>query len=327
MINNIINKLLDFRILMIFDEAVIIIAYALILLGIWITFSESIIKTFKNKPDRFRGFKKKKKASKFEKHIRLLLYVVYNTNSVTKYYTFLIISTMLFVVSFILFFKRHTSMVFALSFSTFTAFLPYILLKLKLRNIRVEGSYEAEGLLTEILNQYKINFFNMIEAIDRAIPFLNDYPHSQNMLFRLSTRIKEYKTEEELTEIINEFIFSLNTQWAIMLGNNLHFSIYDKTVVTASLEDMLSDIRESKNDLELAKRLNNESLNIIKFLSPALYVLSIVAAVKFFGFTVTKFFDNQLNTDLGFKLFILIMVSVVINTIVVLYFKKQKFDF
>jgi hypothetical protein len=66
---------------------------------------------------------------------------------------------------------------------------------------------------------------------------------------------------------------------------------------------------------------------MVKFLVPILYFATIYTAVNFFDFTIEKFFDYQFNTATGFKFFIVMAVLTVINTVVMMMFKKKKFDF
>lgn len=324
------DRLSEINVFKYLDSIVVVGAYFLLLLGTWILFSDNIIWLFKRNRHKFKvklnNDHKEGLIADFRKHIRLVLYIVYNSRSLSMYYTFIIISVMLFFLSFLTL-SRHSSHLFSLLFSTCAACLPYLRLRLKLRNIRVEGSYEAEGLISELINQYKINYLNMIEAIDKSIDFLDDYPYTKKMLFRLSARIKEYRTDEELQDILQEFTYSLDTQWGIMLSNNLYLAISDGTVVTAALEDILIDLRDTKSDAEIAKRLNNEGFTMVKYLSPLLYLASVYAAINYFGFTITKFKEYQLNTQIGFKFFTYIVAITIINFSIILYLRKQKFDF
>jgi diguanylate cyclase (GGDEF)-like protein len=131
--------------------------------------------------------------------------------------------------------------------ATFAGALPYFYLRIKLRAIRIEGSYEAEGLITELINQYKINYYNMVEAIDRTIPYLNNYPHSKKALFRLALTVKDYSTDEELENSIQEFVYSINTEWSTMLSMNINLAIKNGSNVTESIEDILKDLKTLKS--------------------------------------------------------------------------------
>jgi len=218
-------------------------------------------------------------------------------------------------------------LIFSLLFSTGISLFPYGYLLLKLRTIRVEGSYEAEKLISELINQYKINYYNMVEAVEACIPYLKDCPYSQNIMFRLSLGLKQYKTEEELQEVLKEFTYSINTEWIKMLSNNIYLAVEDGFNVIVSMEDILNELRSAKADLEESKRLNSESFAMIKYMTLAFYLITLYIAVKYFDFTVKKFFQYQLFTSIGLKYLVAILFLTLINFVIMYAFKKQKFDF
>jgi hypothetical protein len=167
----------------------------------------------------------------------------------------------------------------------------------------------------------------MIEAIDRTIERIDHCPNISKTLCRLSMRIKEYRSEKELHKLMKEFTYAIDTQWSVLLSNNLLISIHDGVQVTASLEDILVNLRDSKKVLESGKRHNNEGFMIAMFLVPIMYVLFIYIAVRYFGFTLTKYFNYQLRHPIGFKFFIAIIISFVANYFIMVITKRQKFDF
>lgn len=314
-----------YRIISVF---VSIFSYILLLTGLWFIFSNKILWLFKSKYyyGRFRKKHIQKKENKLVKHINMLLSIIFNTNNPLFTQIFFIITIGLFVFNFLIL-SKHSSVLFTLIFSIIISLLPYGYLQLRLRTIRVESSYEGERLITELINQYKINYFNMFEAIDKAIYYLKDSPHSQKLLFRLSLALKEYRTEEELQDILKEFTYAVDTEWIKMLSNNIYLAVEDGVNVVVSLEDILHELKNLKIDMEYNKRLNSEGFAIIKYLVPIFYFLSIYIAVKYFNFTLFKFIDYQINTNIGFKFFIVILILMLINYSIMIIFRKQKFDF
>ncbi|GAI13690.1 unnamed protein product, partial [marine sediment metagenome] len=63
--------------------------------------------------------------------------------------------------------------------SSLIGFLPYIYLRFRLKSLQLQGSYEAENLLSELTNMYKISDFNMISAIDKTIGTIKNSPLSK----------------------------------------------------------------------------------------------------------------------------------------------------
>lgn len=306
-----------------------IILYFFLMITVWWIFSKPIISLLNKKYNetRFRSkYHKKRKKSSLYLHIEMLLNITLGVNSNVAVYTFFIISSSLFI-TFTIVLRQQSSMAFNLLFSSLFALLPYGYLVMKLRTYRVEGSYEGESLVAEILNQYKINYFNMIEALDRSIPFLENTPYTQKMLFRLSLKLKEYQTEEDIQNILKEFVYAVDTEWIKMLSNNIYLSIEEGINVSVGLDDILKELRQAKSTFEQNKRINTEGFAIIKILVPLMYLGTILVAVKYFDFTLQKFFNYQFKTATGFRFFIIMIGLFLLNVIIMIMFKKRKLDF
>lgn len=309
-----------------------VMMYLVLIIGLWTLFSDSILALLKKQLNktRFRAnlrkYEEQNKKSKLYNHLEMIFEIVYNTKNQFYIYTFILGTILIFILNVIIF-SRQSSVTFTILFSTLFSLLPYGYIRLKLSNIRIEGSYEAEALLSEIINQYKINYFNMIEAIDKSISFLDKSPYTQKLLFRLSLGLKEYRTEQDLEELLKRFAYGIDTEWIKMLSNNIYLSIEDGMNVTASLEDILKEIRQAKSSLEESKRLNTEGFAIAKFLSPLFYIISIYISVKYFNFSISKFFKYQIYTQLGFKFFVVILLLMVFNYVMIFMYKRRKFDF
>lgn len=204
--------------------------------------------------------------------------------------------------------------------------LPYVILRLMLEELRHKGSFEGDMLISEILNQYKLNYYKMEEALEKAADNLEDAPISQNILYKISSEIKLRKNDAELRQILNEFDYRYKTNWSSILSNNIYFAIADGVVVTDALHDLIGSIAKARKILEHSKRENSEALNMLKYLAPATYILSIVAAVKFFNFTVEKFFSYQFQTETGVQFFIYFVIAYVASISLALFFQRRKMD-
>ena len=256
----------------------------------------------------------------------MILHIVLNKNYHGAVYSFIALSISLFAVSFLMLITSGQSLLVSLLFALLLGLLPYMAMRVRLIVIRIEGSYEAEDLVTELNNQYKICNLNMVESIDCTLPKLKNCRYTQKALFRLSMSIKEYKSEEQLDNIIKEFVYSVDTEWAALLGINIKIAVSDGRDVRPSLDDILVELKQIKEVLEKDKRNNNEAFSMIKFIVPAVYVLSIFVAINFFGFTLNKFFDYQFRTDIGLKFALLTFTSMVINYVVSYLMSKPKYD-
>src|SRR5690606_2895513 len=143
----------------------------------------------------------------------------------------------------------------------------YLYLRIKLYSIRISGSHEGSIVVRELVNQYRINYNNIIEAIERVAK-IKTAPVSQKAFYLLSIKIKECKTKEEIIHELETLTFIINTQWMKMLANNIYMAIEFGTNITSGLEDILFELKENKNIEEKKNQLNIESLSILNVLSP-----------------------------------------------------------
>lgn len=315
------------------DIVIKLIGYTMIFFSIWIFARPKIMPTVKNsiRISRFRRQQNNtdsiKKKNFIRLHIEMLLSVVAGKHSFSNVHTFLVLSTMMFILTLILLLSRIHSILFSFFVALFTGLLPYIILRVKLTNIRVDSSYEGEELVTELRNNYRIYNRNMIEAIDKTASKIDNCLYTQKSLFRLSLAVKQFRSEEELDLIIREFVFSIDTKWAVLLGRNIHRAISVGTDVSSSLDDILGIFQRINDTLSNERVYNHESYSLIKYVIPATYVLSIFVAYKFFGFSVSKFFRYQFYTELGLKFSIVVFVSMIINFIIYYVSNRPKFDY
>lgn len=217
---------------------------------------------------------------------------------------------------------------FVISFipSFILALVPFIMLLVKLYNTQREGSYEATIVITELLNQYRIHNDNIQEAIDATIVNLDESILCRRYLIRLSMRIKEYKTDDELIKILDEFTFSVNTNWIRMLSDSIFFATSNKLNITLSLNGIIDQLVIINETQSVGKRLNNEGFAMGKYLAPILYICMIIISIKMFGITLNDYLYNQF-TGQGIKYFILIVFLFVLCYLCEYFYNRRKFDF
>lgn len=259
-------------------------------------------------------------------HLQLILYVLYGTRSITPLIRFIFITVACFVCTFVLLIQRGNFGLTTVLISAAAGLLPYFFLRVKLRSKRIEGSYEAEGLVTELINQYKINYFNMIEAIDKCIPYLDKYPYSKEAMVRLAMTVKDFVTEDELETAINEFVFAIDTEWAAMLGMNIYLAIQDGSNVTESLEDILHELKMLKSVIEKEKKENHESFVLIKYFTFITIAISFLCSTLVFQIDIKKLISYQFYTPVGMKFFSAIVVCMLINFGLLYLLRKPKYD-
>jgi len=311
------------------DIIIRVLMYALLLIGIWLFLGRYLVRFIreKNKGYRFKSNSVEKPDNKFTSHIRLLIRITTGKEGKDSVFYFLFLSIFLFSISFTITSGLFGIGIFFILMSAFIGLLPYIYLRFKLKSLQLAGSYEAENLLSELTSMYKISDFNMASAIDKTIETIKGSPLSKKALFILSVRIKDYKDREELQSAVDFFTSMFGTEWAVLLGMSIFESVANGTNVSVSLDGILSNLKEIKSSIEKDKRANYEAFTMVKFVIPIVYVLSVFTCVKYFGFTLDKFFYYQFNTALGIKFFMAIVILSVISFWSMYVLSRPKFDF
>ncbi len=309
------------------SDMVMMLSYFIFVFGVWLVFSTSIQSFIVRLSFLLRGYKHEEKSVEiaFVKHIETLLLTVFGENARRLAYTFLFISFLIGLVIWVVV-SRQLGFMQGILLSMVFMGCPYLFLRVKLYTLRIESSYEGEFLISELINQYKLNHFNMVEAIEATVKCLKNSPRTQRLLFSMSIHLKSYKTKEELELILNEFSYAVDTQWSKMLINNFVLSIEEGFVVTSGLTDIQQELQRAKSAYEKSDRNTIEGFAIVKFLIPILYVFTIYLSIKYFNFTLEKFIQYQLFTETGQKLFAINAVLFIANFILMIVFKKRKFD-
>lgn len=319
---------LSYNLISIIDFIIRLVGYIGVVVGvILITFP-----LFKGIKRIRRRRKISKKDSRFEdieflKDLEKLIAVSLNTKYKGSVNIFFILSISLFIIMFLLLHQaniRYTNMI---GLSLIFSLLPYIILRIKLHSVRVESSYEGEASVTELINQYKINHLNMLEAIEMSIARLSKQPYTKKAFQRLLNDLQKYKDKNELEESVNEFTYSIDTEWAMLVGNNIYLSIEYGDDVRESLDDVLDDLKDLNSINEKNKQQNNEAFFMVKYFTPFSYLFSLFVMFNYFGFTFTKYIDYQIRNEMGLQLFILTVASIVGNYMLYIVTKRPKNDF
>ncbi|MDD5922229.1 MAG: hypothetical protein PUC44_03490 [Eubacteriales bacterium] len=216
---------------------------------------------------------------------------------------------------------------FAVVFSAAVFLLPFIFLRLNLKEVRVESSREGDVLIRELLNQYRIRGGNMKEAIEAAAESISGAPHSRHILLELAKGLNQAYTDAEIRKCLDTFRYSLDTSWGSALASAIYYSHVRGISVTDALTDLSESLIRSRSVLEWARRENSEAGMMLHVLAPLCYGLSAFAAVFFFHFTPWKFIRYQFGTALGLRWFLFSAFGVLIGFILEKVLSKEKMDF
>lgn len=215
---------------------------------------------------------------------------------------------------------------FSLLTACFCASLPYFAMRIRLNKKRVGSSREGDVMLRELVSNYKINNCNMKEAIEATAAALEDAPHSRKLLYDMARGFNRAYTEEEIKQVLFLFRYSLDTAWGNALASSIYFSHVQGMKVDRALEDLLASLTRSRRVVEFASRENNEAVLMLRYLAPASYLLSVLCACRFFGFTFEKFLRYQFGTPLGLQWFTIAACLYAAGVMINSWLSREKMD-
>lgn len=218
------------------------------------------------------------------------------------------------------------SLFLALCCGAFMGIMPYCILHLRLYNQRVARSREGDVLVQELLNNYKIYDYNMKEAIEITAASIDGAPNGKKLLFQLAKGFQLAVTRDEVESLLSQFRYSVDTAWGNVLAANIFFAYIFGIRVDTALEDLLMSITKSRKVVEHGKRENNEARLILKYLAPVSYLLTVVGACRYFGFTLAKFIRYQFGTPVGLKSFLIMAMLYSGGILINGFFSREKMD-
>lgn len=254
-----------------------------------------------------------------------MIAVTLNVNNPNAAYVFVLVSMGLGALVFAVLSALFSSKLGVLGF-LMGVIAPYGILKVRLQNFRVDISREGEIMITELLNNYRINYYNMREAIEKTALTIQEAPHSKKMLLQLTRDLTNAATVEDTKDAIEKFRYSLNTSWGDILATNITFGYVDGVKITNALVDLVDSIGRARKTMEQNNRENNESGILLKYLFPISYVLTYFGAIKFFGFTTEKFVYYQFKTESGMMWFMILVCVYIGSMAITSFLTKQKMD-
>ncbi len=285
---------------------------------------EVLLMILKKTADSFKGTDLTDRSELWER-IRIVLGITMGMGKDRSVRAFFIFSGVLSFTVMVLLAGKVALWLNALSAVT-AAFMPYTLLRIKMEDMRISGSHEGERMLAELTENYKINYYNMKEAIDKTAMSLKKAPGSQKIMANLSRGLDRAGSERGMMKLLEEFSLSINTSWSNTLKNLMYFALVHGIRVDEALEDLSGTLKSARAVEEYSKRENNESALMIKYLVPLTYFMTVFTGVEFFGFGAEKYLEYQFRTEVGatwFTIFILVYTtSYIVNS----FLSRNKLD-
>lgn len=230
--------------------------------------------------------------------IRRLLLVTLGTGSNKAGLVFTIISVVPPLI-FVFAMADNLQMTLLLTAALIIGIAPYIWLRLRLKSIRTKASGEGILLLIELLDNYKINYYNIREAVEATALTIQDAPNSKRLLFNLSKGLNNASDPAHIRKLLDDFRYSFGTLWAKILTDNVFLAVTSGIRIDEAMEDLIHTVERARDVDEYIKRENNEAVLILRFLAPACYGLTVVSGIKYFGLSLDEFMYYQFETTAG----------------------------
>lgn len=262
---------------------------------------------------------------KIEWHLKLLIEGAEAEKIFIHPRNFLMISSILGVSSFCIF-QWVISWQTAIFWAACVGFLPYSLLQARLHERRVERSKEGDILVQELLNNYQIHHYNMLDAVEQTAMHIDGAPLGKKVYLQLAKGMQSAVTKKEVEQILSSFRYAFDTAWGNVLASNIFFGYLYGIRVDAALSDLLQCMTQSRKAVEYGRRENNEARLMLLYLAPISFLLSIFFGCRYFDFTLKKFMTYQFGTQLGLQWFLTIMFCYVISLLVHRFLAKEKMD-
>ena len=258
-------------------------------------------------------------------HVRRLLQIALSMGTKKSVRFFFGLSGALGAASFLLTLRR-VSPGGAAAAGLMGGLLPYLGLRCMIQGRQVAGSHEGEILVTEILNNYKINYCNMVRAIEVTALTMEGAPYSRKLLFNLSRGLNRVSGSGQLKLLLEEFRDAMGTSWAAILADNIYLACSSGIRVTESLSDLAKSMEQVRKIEEFSRRENNEARAILRYLLPLGSILMTAGGIHFFGLTPGQWFHYQFQTETGIIWFLLWLLTWLTAAGVHLLLSNRKFD-
>lgn len=269
--------------------------------------------------------RKESYQQKLPEYIRRLLQVTLSagTRKGVRYFFHLSVSSGAVM---FLFMICQASLFTAAGASAAAAVMPYLLLRCMVQEKQVAGSHEGEILVTEILNNYKIHYCNMVTAIEVTAVTMEGAPYCRQLLFNLSRGLNRMSGNRDLELLMEEFRFALGTSWAGILSENMFLACSSGIRVTESLSDLAKSMERARQVEEFSQRENNEGRLILRYLVPGSCILLTAGGIRFFGLTVEEWFYYQFRTSTGLTWAVLFLLTCLVALAAQSLLSRRKFD-
>lgn len=256
------------------------------------------------------------------KHVQLLIKAT-NTGKTEKEITaFLIVTTFLFGFVFLFSYFNFHDLFLSIGLSLLSAIVPYLVLQVKLRKMRMEINDEFLNLTRSLTQNYNSSQFDIYRALVQTSSEVNNKT-LQAVMYKLVSDLQVSGKEEELRKSIDIFIHTVGSSWAKRLGNIILKSYIAQENVLATLMMLVKQIEETEKMLKEENAASTESV-LDGWITLPLFIASLFLGKMVAG--AQDWVSLQFKHDWNLLMFTLTVVGVVFSLLIAIVIKQPKND-
>lgn len=203
---------------------------------------------------------------------------------------------------------------------------PLLILVCRLHNLRIQNSCEGDILITELIDNYKMNYFNMYQAIEITAVTIKEAPNSKKLLLNLSKGLNTVSESKDIKKLLDDFRFSIGTSWGNVMADNMYFALSSGIRVSDAMEDLINTINKARKVKEFSKRENNEGRIMLRYMAPFCYLMTIIGGIKYFGLSAEEFIYYQFMTTTGITWFVIVLILYILGIMARMFLIRNKLD-
>ncbi len=240
-----------------------------------------------------------------------------------------LISAVLFTLAAFLALRMYMGPLCVAALSLMAGSMPFLFLKLRLSQRRNEASAEGEAFIAELLTDYRLagckvdGGLEMIACSDGR----RGLKHCRRLSEDILSKIREAGNAQELRDCAEDFAYAVGTKWAQMTAFSIGIAAAEGTDITASLSDVMMQLREARSLAEQRRRLNGEAGRIVLLMVPVSYLVTLFFSTSLLGVRTTAILENQFHTQSGLVLFFAIVFLFIANLLIMSLLRHVQFDY
>lgn len=258
----------------------------------------------------------------FLKHLNLLIKTTRDERHEQDVTAFIILSALLGVLSFIFIFFVFRDIFVSAIFGLLLLMVPYLFMRLRLNNIRYLMSQEFLHIVQRLTQSYNAMHYDMYHALVETQKEVKS-PALRKVLVKLVSDLQVSRSETELRDSIQVFVYTAGTTWSKRLGSIILKSyLYNEKVLNAL-------IVLTKQMEETEEMLEEEKSSTLDTVFNGFLTIPVFAGSLILGY-YTSGAQDWVNLQFGNKwtllFFSLCILGVIFSTIIAIFLKHPRND-